>query len=128
MTDPRYLRHVPADRQGRRDTMMIGFGIVALGILGFLGMALALVRGNFSAQTSGLPVVVICGGAILLMLARSLVAAIGIRERHGALAGLAGGCGSVALSIGLGALLFVASMIFLVVSCTATVMTGASLK
>jgi hypothetical protein len=108
-----------AERQGKRDTTLSGFGIVILGIVGFLGAVLALLhrRGGEPGEIA----FAVGVGAILVVLAGSMIAGFGIRGRKGAAAGLAGGCGSVALGLGLGALLFLAALIFMFVGCLAAV-------
>jgi hypothetical protein len=119
MNRPQPARSVSAEWQGQRDLTAVGFGFVALGILSFLGVVLALTLSNFreSALSVAVPV---GGGAVLVVLAGSMISGFGIRAKHGAIAG----CGSVAVSIGLGVLVFLAAMVFLTVSCFATVMTA----
>jgi hypothetical protein len=122
MTDPRFPGESTAEHQGQRDTTAIGFGIVALGAVGFLGAVVAVTVGNFRGDIDGW--VTVAGGALLVVLAGSMTAAFGIRGRRGAASGFAGGCSSVALSIGLGVLLFLAAFAFLYATCFGIVMSG----
>lgn len=121
MTDP---YHGPSpERQARHDMKLSGFGIMVLGGLGFLGAVLVMAFGGPSNEEM---LTVIAGGGILLVLGGSMVAAFAIRAKHGPASAFAGGCGSVALSVGLGVLLFAAAFVFLFVSCFAIVMTSLS--
>jgi hypothetical protein len=118
MPEPRTDHETPR-RQGQRDLLMIGVGIIVLGALGFIGVILAIDRWNFP---DGGIAVTVAGGAILMVLAGCMITAFAIRARRGAEAGPAGGCGSVALTVALGGLLFVAAFVFLFATCFAIVM------
>jgi hypothetical protein len=104
------------ERQGRGDLTAIGCGIIALGILAVIGFVAAMVGTNSSGVAEfG---VVVVGGGLLLVFAGSMVAGTGLAGR---LVPAASGCGSLALGVGLGTLLFLASVGFLFVTCLAAV-------
>jgi hypothetical protein len=122
-----YLRAAPAGRpigpfrgptahgQAKRDLMLIGFGLLALGILGVIAALLVITFGGTSGQEVG---VVFVGGAFLLVFAGSMIAGVGLVRRN---VPAASGCGSLAIGVGLGGLLFVGSLVFLFATCLAVV-------
>jgi hypothetical protein len=118
--ESRYSYQGTAEQQGRRDTKMIGFGLIIFGSIAFLG---ALLSGRFvNSDTSEYIWMMVFYGAVVLVFAGSIVAGFGIRSRRGAATGMSGGCGSLAVSIGLGLLLFLAVFGFLFVTCFVVVM------
>jgi hypothetical protein len=94
---------------------MIGFGLVALGVVGFVGAMMSLFgeHGDKHADT----IMTVGGGALVLVVAGSVVAGFGLSGARGAAVGLMGGCGSVALALSLGALLCLAALGFALLSC-----------
>jgi hypothetical protein len=96
---------------------MIGGGLFVLGVLGFIGAVLSLFseQGGKNADA----VMTVGGGALLLVLAGSVLAGYGLRGGRGAAAGLMGGCGSVALALAIAPLLILAALGFAFISCLA---------
>jgi hypothetical protein len=104
--------------QAHRDLMLAGLGILALGILGVVTVSFVIVgsRASSAAEVG----VLFVGGAFLLVFAGSMIAGIGVVRRT---VPAVGGCGSLALGVGLGGALFLASIGFLFVTCVAMVST-----
>jgi len=125
MTESYLSRGTPAERQGRRDMTIIGIGLIVFGVVAFLG-ALVVGPGLGHSETAETLWAIAFYGAVVVVFAGSMVAGFGIRSRRGTNAGLAGGCGSVALSIGLGLLLFAAAFGFMFVTCFAVMMSTMS--
>jgi hypothetical protein len=125
MTEPRVDAHVSAERQAGRDMTIIGIGLIVFGVMAFLG-ALVVGPGPGHSETAEFVWSIAFYGGVVVVFAGSMVAGFGIRSRRGAHAGLARGCGSAALSIGLGLLLFAAAFGFMFVSCFAALMSNMS--
>lgn len=101
-----------AERQGRRDLGRVGTGLIVLGLLGFVGVILALTHG---AGLNPESVLVIGGGTIVMVIAGSAMAA---GRRGGTVAtGVLGGCASALMATVLGFVLAMAMVIYAISGC-----------
>jgi len=103
----------PAEREGRRDLGRVGAGLIVLGLLGFVGVVLAL-GGGARLDLDG--VLVVGGGAILVVVIGTVLAASGKREGNVA-TGLLGGCTAALMGVVLGGLLVVATILYAIQDC-----------
>jgi hypothetical protein len=106
----------PGERQGRRDLGVVGWGLVILGLFGFVGAVMSLFggRGGLGDLFPG-----IVGGALLLVLAGFVIAGVARGGGSGVASGLLTGCASVAALLGVGALLVLAMIGYAFMSCIA---------
>jgi hypothetical protein len=114
-TDVPLVTPTPAQREGRRDLMAIGLGLVALGGFGLVGAFLSLSGAHRGAHQ---PVSFVFG-ALLLVMAGFVTAGAARGGWLGAGSGLAKGCLSVAAVLGIGALLVLAMIGYVFLSCIA---------
>jgi hypothetical protein len=103
----------PAQRQGRRDLLAIGLGLVALGGFGLVGAILSVAGAHRGPHQ---PVSFVFG-ALLLVLAGFVTAGAARGGWLGAGSGLAKGCLSIAALVGIGALLMLAMIGYAFLSC-----------
>jgi len=104
----------PVERRGHRDLGRVGWGLVILGLFGILGSVLSL-SGGRGGPGELFPAIL--GGALLLVLAGFVIAGVARGGVSGVASGLAMGCGSVAAVIGIGALLVLATIGYVLLSC-----------
>jgi drug/metabolite transporter (DMT)-like permease len=107
----------PAEREGRGSLAAIGVGLILLGLLGFAGVVLAFL----GVQRVDLDTVFTVGcGSILMLIAGSIMTAVGRRSQTptSALAtDLLGGCASGLLGVVLGGLLVLATIAYAINDC-----------
>jgi uncharacterized membrane-anchored protein len=112
-TDAPLVTPAPAERQGHRDLMWIGLGLVALGLFGLVGAVLSGFGDHRGANTP----VPIVGGALLAVVAGSVMAGAARGGWSGAGSGLLTGCASVVVVMGVGAMLVLAAIAYAFLSC-----------
>lgn len=102
-----------AEHQGRRDLAWIGFGLILLGVLGFIGVLVAVSAGldrpaaeRWSVET----ILAFGGGTILLVIAGTVLAAV--KRRWTIASSILGGLTVGVMATCLGALLVVATFVY----------------
>jgi hypothetical protein len=112
------VRLAPAEREGRRDLSAASIGLIVLGVLGFAGVVVALFVGvdNPDQRWSVEAVVTVGGGAILMVIAGTVVGASGRRE-GAVVTGVLGGVTSALMGVCLAGLLIFATVIYAIHDC-----------
>lgn len=112
-TDAPLVTPAPGERQGHRDLMWIGIGLIALGLFGLVGAVLSGF-GNPRGPNTPVPIV---GGALLAVVAGCVMAGAARKGWAGAGAGLLTGCASIAMLMGVGAVLVLAMIAYAFLAC-----------
>jgi hypothetical protein len=95
----------PLDVEVQRDTSLVGAGLIALGVLGFIGLFTIVLGGNFDWDPG---VILVLGAGLIVVVLVGVVRVARKSQASGARAGtaFAGGCATALMGAALGVLVF----------------------